>query len=224
MLGTIVNTAAVIVGGCLGLLLKKGMPERITNIYFQAVGLFTIAIGISMVYNMENILIVVASLAVGSILGEWMNIEKGAERLSEWLKKKFKIGSERFSEGLITSFLLFCMGSMGILGAIQEGTTGNSDLLLTKSVMDGFSALLLSAAFGVGVAFAAIPLFLYQGIITLLALASAQFFTPEIIAGITAVGGIMLIGLGINILDIKKLRIMNMLPSLIIVIILLWIF
>ena len=224
MLGTIVNTAAVIVGGCLGLLLKKGMPERLTSIYFQAVGLFTIAIGITMVYNMTNILIIVASLAVGSILGEWMNIEKGAERLSEWLKKKFKIGSERFSEGLITAFLLFCMGSMGILGSIQEGTTGNSDLLLTKSVMDGFSAVLLSAAFGLGVIFASIPLFIFQGGITLLAMLGAEFFSQEIIDGITAVGGIMLMGLGINILEIKKLRIMNMLPSLIIVVILLLIF
>lgn len=224
MLGTIVNTIAVIVGGCIGLLLKKGMPKRLTSIYFQAIGLFTLAIGISMVWNMENILIIVASLVIGSVIGEWLNIEAGTENLSEKLKNKLKIGNERFSEGLITSFLLFCMGSMSILGAIQEGTTGNSDLLLTKSLMDGFSAILLSAAFGLGVIFSAIPLFIFQGTITLLAILGAKFFSPEIISGITVFGGIMLIGLGINILEIKKLRIMNMLPSLLIVIILLWIF
>ncbi|NDV46534.1 DUF554 domain-containing protein [Paludibacter sp. 221] len=224
MLGTIVNTAAVIVGGSLGLLFKKNMPQRITNIYFQAVGLFTLAIGISMVWNMENILIVVASLVVGSMIGEWIDIEAGAEKLSEWLKKKFRIGNERFSEGLITSFLLFCMGSMTILGAINEGLDGNSDLLMTKSLMDGFSSLLLASALGIGVVFSALPMFIFQGGITLLAMWASTFFTPDIINGITAIGGIMLIGLGINLLDIKKLRIMNMLPSLLIVVLLLWIF
>lgn len=224
MLGTIVNTAAVIVGGSLGLLLKKNMPERITKIYFQAIGLFTLAIGISMVWNIDNMLIVVTSLVAGSLIGEWIDIEAGAEKLSEWLKRKFRIGNERFSEGLITSFLLFCMGSMTILGAIQEGLEGNSDLLLTKSLMDGFSALLLASALGIGVVFSSIPLFLFQGGISLLAMWASHFFSPEIISGITAIGGIMLIGLGINLLDIKKLRIMNMLPALVIVALLLWIF
>lgn len=222
MIGTLVNTAAVIVGGSLGLLLKKGMPERIKTIYFQAVGLFTLAIGITMVWNMDRILIVVGSLAIGSVIGEWINIEAGAERLSEYLKKKFNIGSERFSEGIITSFLLFCMGSMTILGAIQEGTGVSSDLLFTKSLMDFFSSMLLASALGAGVVFAAIPLLIFQGGITLLAMSASSFFTPEIIDGITSLGGILLIGLAINILEIKKLRIMNMLPSLILVVILLW--
>ena len=148
MIGTLVNTAAVIVGGAIGLLLKKNMPQRITTIYFQAVGLFTLAIGISMVVKMDHILIVVASMALGSLLGEWLNIEAGAEKLSEYLKKKFRIGSDKFSEGLITAFLLFCIGSMTILGTIQEGTGGSSDLLFTKSLMDFFSAILLASAFG----------------------------------------------------------------------------
>ena len=106
MIGTIVNTATVIVGGCIGLLLKTGMPERLKTIYFQAVGLFTLAIGIGMVWNMEHILVVVSSLVIGSVLGEWWNIEKGTDELSEWTKKKLHIGSEKFSEGLTTSFTL----------------------------------------------------------------------------------------------------------------------
>jgi len=224
MFGTIINTAAVIAGGSLGLLLKKKMPERITAIYFQAVGLFTLAIGISMLRNFDNILIVVSSLVLGSVLGEWIDIERGAEKFGDWLKRKFRIGSDRFSEGLITAFLLFCMGSMTILGAIQDGVEGKSDLLLTKSFMDGFSSLLLASALGIGVLFSAIPLFIFQGSITLLAMWASSFFTPEIINGITSVGGIMLIGLGINLLNIKKLRIMNMLPALVIVAILLWLF
>lgn len=224
MIGTLVNAGAVIVGGIAGLLLNKSMPERFKTIYFQAIGLFTAAIGISMVWNMQHILIVVSSLAVGSLLGEWWNLERGAERLSEYLRKRFRIGNEKFSEGLITAFLLYCIGSMTILGAIQEGTGGSSDLLLTKSLMDGFSSVLLASAFGVGVIFSAIPLLIFQGGITLLAMGASSFFTPEIIQGLTSVGGILLIGLGVNILEIKKLRIMNMLPALLIVVILLWFF
>ncbi|MEI6555724.1 MAG: DUF554 domain-containing protein [Paludibacter sp.] len=224
MIGTLVNTAAVIVGGTIGLLLKKSMPERVTTIYFQAVGLFTLAIGISMAVKMDHILIVVGSLAIGSLLGEWMNLEAGAERMSKYLKKRFRIGSDKFSEGLITAFLLFCIGSMTILGTIQEGTGGSSDLLFTKSLMDFFSGMLLASAFGFGVVVSAIPLFIFQSLLTLLAMYAGSFFTPAIIQGLTSVGGILLIGLGINILEIKKLRIMNMLPALLVVVLLLWIF
>jgi len=174
------------------------------------------------VYNMQHILIVVSSLAIGSLLGEWWNLETGAEKLSLYLKHKFRIGSDKFSEGLVTAFLLYCIGSMTILGAIQEGTSGSSDLLLTKSLMDGFSSIILASAFGVGVIVSAIPLLVFQGGITLLAMYASTFFTPEIVHGLTSVGGILLIGLGINILEIKKLRIINMLPSLLVVALLLW--
>jgi uncharacterized membrane protein YqgA involved in biofilm formation len=224
MIGTLVNAAAVVVGGTVGMLLNKSMPERFKTIYFQAIGLFTIAIGISMVWNMQNIIMVVGSLAVGSLLGEWMNLEVGVERLANALKKRFKIGSEKFSEGLITSFLLFCVGAMTIVGAIDEGTGRSNEVLLTKSMMDGFSAILLASAFGIGVIVSAIPLLIFQGGITLLAMSAASFFTPEIIQGLTSIGGILLIGLGMNILEIKKIRIVNMLPALVVVIIVIWIY
>jgi hypothetical protein len=224
MIGTLVNAGAVIVGGAVGMMFNKSMPERFKTIYFQAVGLFTIAMGIGMVYNMQNILIVVSSVAVGALLGEWMNIERAVDRLSEYLRKKLRIGNEKFSEGLVTSFLLFCIGAMTIVGAIDEGTGRSSEVLFTKSLMDGFSALLLASAFGLGVIFSAVPLLIFQGGITLLAMSASHFFTPEIIAGLTSTGGILLIGLGINILEIKKLRIMNMLPALLVVIVLLSIF
>ncbi|MDD2994914.1 MAG: DUF554 domain-containing protein [Paludibacter sp.] len=224
MIGTLVNAGAVIVGGAVGMLFNKSMPERFKTIYFQAVGLFTIAMGIGMVYNMQNILIVVSSVAVGALLGEWMNIERAVDRLSEYLRKKLRIGNEKFSEGLVTSFLLFCIGAMTIVGAIDEGTGRSSEVLFTKSLMDGFSALLLASAFGLGVVFSSVPLLIFQGGITLLAMSASHFFTPEIIAGLTSTGGILLIGLGINILEIKKLRIMNMLPALLVVVILLSIF
>ena len=224
MIGTLVNAVAVIIGGSIGMLLKKNMPERVTTIYFQAVGLFTIAIGIVMVIKMDHILIVVGSLAIGSVLGEWMNLETGVDKMSNFLKKKLRIGNDEFSEGLITSFLLFCIGSMTIIGALDEGIRGSHELLFTKSLMDFFSAMLLASAFGVGVVFSSIPLLIFQGAITLIAMGASTFFTPELIQGLTSVGGILLIGLGINILEIKKLRIINMLPSLVVVVLLLWIF
>lgn len=224
MIGTLVNAGAVIVGGAVGMMFNKSMPERFKTIYFQAVGLFTMAMGIGMVYNMQNILIVVSSVAVGALLGEWMNIERVVDRLSEYLRKKLRIGNEKFSEGLVTSFLLFCIGAMTIVGAIDEGTGRSSEVLFTKSLMDGFSALLLASAFGLGVIFSSVPLLIFQGGITLLAMSASHFFTPEIIAGLTSTGGILLIGLGINILEIKKLRIMNMIPALLVVVVLLSIF
>ena len=224
MIGTVVNTAAVLIGGLLGLVLKKRMPDRVTTIYFQAIGLFTLAIGASMAVNMEKILIIVSSTALGSLLGEWFDLETGVEKISNYLKDRFKIGSEKFSEGLVTSFLLFCVGSMTILGTIQEGTGGSPDLLFTKSTMDFFSAILLASAMGVGVVFSSVPLFVFQASLTLLAKYAAHFFSDDIILGLTNVGGILLIGLGMNILGIKKLRIMNMLPALVIVVLFIWLF
>ena len=224
MIGTLVNTAAVIGGGVIGLLLKKSMPDRVTTIYFQSIGLFTLAIGASMAIEMEHILIVVSSLAIGSLLGEWWNLEKGAEGISNSLKDRFKIGSEKFTEGLVTSFLLFCVGSMTIIGTIKEGTGGTPDLLFTKSLMDFFSSILLASAFGMGVIFSAVPLFIFQAALTLLARYAGNFFTDNIILELTSVGGILLIGLGINILGIKKLRVMNMLPALVVVVVFLWLF
>lgn len=224
MIGTLVNTAAVVGGAALGLLLKKRMPQRVTTIYFQAIGLFTLAIGASMAIEMENILIVVSSLAIGSLLGEWANIESATAKMSDYLKHRFRIGSEKFSEGLVTAFLLFCVGSLTIIGTIQEGTGGSPDLLFTKSLMDFFSAILLASAFGIGVAIAALPLFIFQASLTLLAKYASSFFTDDIILGLTSIGGILLLGLGFNILGIQKLRIMNMLPSLVIVALLIWLF
>src|SRR5690554_4839014 len=224
MIGTLVNTAVVIIGGLLGLILNKRMPDRVTTIYFQAIGLFTLAIGASMAVSMEKILIIVSSLAIGSLFGEWWDLEDSVEKLSEYLKKRFRIGNERFSEGLVTAFLLFCVGSMTILGTIQEGTGGSPDLLYTKSLMDFFSAILLASAFGSGVVCSALPLFIFQAILTLLAGYAGNLLSEEIIFGLTNVGGVLLIGLSINILGIKQLRIINMLPSLVVVVLLIWIF
>jgi len=223
MLGTIVNTLAVVVGGSIGMLLNKSLHPRFKQIYFQATGLFTIAIGIIMMKDMQNVLVVVASIVVGALLGEWIRLEDSVEKLSEKLKKRLKVGNERFSEGMVTAFMLFCVGAMTIVGAVDEGVGRSSEVLLTKSLMDGFSSILLASAFGIGVVFSAVPLFLFQGSITIFAMYASTFFSAEIIQGLSSVGGILLIGLGINILELKRLRIINMLPALVLVVLFLWI-
>jgi len=224
MLGTWINVAAILVGSCIGLILHSKLPQKIVTIVFQAIGLFTLGIGFIMASKTSSFLIVVFSLVIGAILGELLNLESGIDNLSERLRKKIGSPNDRFSEGLVTAFLLFCTGSMTILGAFEEGLGGKPNLLLAKSLMDGCSSIALSSALGTGVLFSVIPLLIYQGGLTLFAVALGSVFSQPIINELTAVGGILLIGLGINILEIKRLRIVNMLPALAIVVVLAYFF
>ena len=224
MQGTLINAGAIIVGSIVGLIIHSKLPERITTITFQGIGLFTIVLGVSMAMKTSNFLIMIISIVSGSVIGEFLDLENAIVRFSEWIKSKTKFGDDKFSEGFITSSLLFCMGSMAILGAIEEGLGGNPNLLLAKSVLDGVASIVLAASLGIGVIFSAVPLLLYQGGITLFAGSLQHFLTDTIINELTAVGGLLLIGLGISLLEIKKLKIMNMLPSLLIVVILSYVF
>ncbi|MCD6330063.1 MAG: DUF554 domain-containing protein [Candidatus Cloacimonetes bacterium] len=224
MIGTFVNVGAVILGSTIGIILRKKLPEKLTTIAFQAIGLFTIFLGITMAFKTEHYLILIFSLILGSIIGQLIDIDAWLTKISESLKKKWHSKNDKFSEGLVTAFLLFCMGSMTILGAIEEGLGGNPNLLLTKSLLDGFASIALAAALGIGVMLSVIPLLVYQGGLTLCARLFEQSVTLPIINELTAVGGIILIGLGISILEIKKLKVINMLPSLVIVVILTIIF
>jgi uncharacterized membrane protein YqgA involved in biofilm formation len=221
--GTIVNVAAVLAGSTIGLVIGTRLPQKITKSVFNAMGLFTLFLGFYMALKGEQFLVMVFSLIIGTITGELLSLESRMERFSNNLKKALKMGNPKFTEGLITSFLLFCMGSMTILGAIDEGVGNGSNLLFTKSMMDGFSSIALAAVFGLGVTFSVIPLFLFQAGITLLAWWLGDFFPVAIINDLTAVGGILLVGLGINILELKHIRIMNMLPALLFAILFSWI-
>jgi len=223
MLGTIINAAAVILGSSIGLAFKKALSEKYTTIYFQAVGLFTLILGMKMSLKISAPLIVALSLIAGGLVGELCRLEERMNHLGDYLKTRFKIGNERFTEGLITAFLLFCMGSLSILGPVEEGLTGKlSELLKAKSLLDGFSSLLLSSALGIGVLFSVVPLVIYQGGITLIVRLIGKDIPDNYINEITVIGGILLIGLALDILNIKKLRIMNLLPALIFVCIFIW--
>lgn len=214
MTGTLINVGAVILGSLIGIFLNRRLPEKITAIAFQGIGLFTIFLGISMALKTHNYLIMIFSVVIGAISGEILSIEAGMDKFGNYLKKKLGSGNGKFSEGMITAFLIFCMGSMTVLGAIEEGLGGKPNLLLAKSLLDGFASLALASAMGIGVIFSIIPLLIYQGGLTLFASFFGNYFPETVITELTAVGGIILIGLGIRILEIKQLRVLNMLPAL----------
>jgi uncharacterized protein len=214
MLGTIINVAAVIAGSSIGLLLKTRLPEKITAIVFQGIGLVTLFFGVAMSLRSQNWVILILSVVSGAIVGQLLNLDERMNRAGETLKKSLKITNKRFTEGMVTAFLLFCMGSLTVLGAMEEGMNQNPELLLAKSVMDGFSSIALAAAMGVGVMFSVIPLLLYQGGITLFAGSLQNVLSEPLIMEITAAGGIILLGMGINILEIKKIQVLNLLPAL----------
>ncbi len=222
MIGTIVNVVAIAAGSTIGLLLQRGVSKRVQTVLFQVLGLITLVMGVGMVHDMEHVVAVIVSLIVGSLLGMYWDLEGCMDRMGHWLERKVRMGNAQFTKGLVTAFVLFCIGSMTVLGAIQDGMGQGADLLYTKSAMDFCSSIILASTFGVGVLFSVIPLFLFQGTMTLLAGAASAFFTPDMLSGITAVGGIMLIGLGLDILEIKKISIANMLPSLALICLVLW--
>jgi uncharacterized membrane protein YqgA involved in biofilm formation len=226
MKGTIVNVIAIFLGCSVGFILKSKFPEKIGKIIMQSLGLASLLIGAQMALKTNNILFVIFSLVIGGVIGEIIGIEEGLEIFGERVKLKFKSNdsSERFVEGFVTASLLYCVGSMAIMGALKEGLSGNPDILYTKSLMDGVTSLAFTAAMGIGVLFSVIPVFLYQGGITLLARLIKDFLSPEIINEMTAVGGILILGIGFGLLEIKKIKIGNLLPAILVVALLATIF
>ncbi len=218
MKGTIVNVVAIFLGCSAGFILKSKFPEKIEKIIMQALGLASLLIGMQMAIKADNILLVIFSLVIGGVIGEIIDIEAGLERFGERIKRKFKSNntSERFVEGFLTASLLYCVGSMAIMGAIKEGLSGDPDILYAKSLLDGVTSIAFTAAMGIGVLFSAIPVFLYQGGITLLARNIKDFLSPEIINEMTAVGGILIWGIGFGLLGIKKIKVGNLLPAILV--------
>jgi hypothetical protein len=223
MTGTILNTAAILVGGLLGLRFGQLLSEKSRETIIIGLGLFTIGISVKMFLETNNSLIVLGGLLIGGLLGEYLQIESRLNKLGIRLEKIFNGKStspssgSSFVRGFITSSVLFCIGPMAILGAIQDGLIGDYQLLAIKSVMDGFAAFALSSTLGVGVLFSAPIVFLYQGGFSLLAVQLQGIMSPVMIAEMTATGGLLLIGLAISsLLEIKHIRVGNFLPSLVI--------
>lgn len=221
MTGTVINVITVVIGSILGLLFGAKLPERLRETVLSAIGLFTMVLGIQMFLETNNALIVLAALLLGAMLGEWLRIEDNLEKLGSFLRMRFApslINQDlsRFVEGFLAASILFCVGPMTILGSIQDGLTGNYSLLATKAVMDGFSALAFASTMGVGVAFSALVILIFQGGLSLLASQIQSVVTAAMISEMSAAGGVILVGIAIsNILNIRKVRSGNFLPALI---------
>lgn len=221
MTGTIINVITVIAGGTLGTLLGERLPSRIRHIVMQGVGLVTLAVGMSMAITTKNFLLVLISIVVGGILGEWWGLEERLDKAGKWLEAKAArfpvLMRGEFTKGFVTASLVFCVGPMTILGSIQDGLSGDYTLLAIKSVLDGFSALAFAASMGMGTTFSAITVLVYQGILTLGASLFQTVLTDAIITEMTATGGVMILGIGLLLLEIKRVRVANFLPALAIV-------
>ncbi len=229
MTGTLINIAAVVAGGVLGLVFGARLPERLRQTIVAALGLFTLALGLRMFLQTQNPILALGGLLIGGLLGEWWRIEDGLQWLGARLEARFvggdktEEGSGRFVRGFLMASLLFCVGPMTILGSIQDGLSGDYSLLAIKAVLDGFAALALSSTLGLGVLFSVLVILIYQGGISLLAGQAQAILTAPMIAEMTAVGGLLLLGLAISsLLSIKPIRVGNLLPSLLATPLLVW--
>lgn len=216
MLGNILNVVAIIVGGLLGAFLKEGIKENHKDIIIGALGLSALVMGITSAIKTENLILMIISLIVGSLVGESLDIEHRMDGIGEKLSKALGKEDSDISRGLVTSTLVFCIGAMAIMGPLEAGLNNDNSVLYVKAILDGITALIFASNLGIGVVFSAVPVFIYQSSITLLAFYIKDFISPDLILELSAVGGVLIMAIGLNLLDLKKMRVGNMLPSVLI--------
>ncbi len=214
MLGTIVNCLTIIGGSLIGILFRNGIPEKYNHTVMQAIGLSVILIGLKSALGCNDLLIIIISLALGSLLGEWIGIEAYLNRLGNFLETKFSKTSTSFSAGFVTASLIYCVGSMAIVGSLESGLTGNHATLFAKATLDGIVSIILSSSLGIGVMFSTVPVFVYQGAITLAAGLLKPLLIPAVVSQMSATGGLLILALGLNMIREKKLKVGNMLPAI----------
>ncbi|MFW5684643.1 MAG: DUF554 domain-containing protein [Spirochaetota bacterium] len=220
MIATIINAAAVVLGSLIGLVLNRRIGERIKEVLFAGIGVVTLVIGMSMALEMQRVLYLALAVVIGGIVGTWWGVEDAILRLGEFLRRRFErsdSGSE-FAYGFLRASVLFCVGAMTIIGSFQAGVDGDYQLLLTKSVMDGFMSILFAASMGIGVAFSALVILVYQGGLTLLAVSISPWVSELMLSEITAVGGALIIMIGINLLNLKHIKTADYIPAILVVI------
>lgn len=216
MIGTLVNAGAIVAGGVIGLLLQKGIKDRYKTTIMQAISLSVMLIGVRSALNATDLLGVIVCLAIGSLIGEAIQIEQWLEALGVYAEKRFSRSADGgFSKGFVTASLVFCVGSMAIVGSLESGLAGNHATLFAKSLLDGITSVVFASTFGSGVIFSAAPVLLYQGAITSGATLLKPFLTADVIAQMSSVGGILIAAIGINMLQLTRIKIGNMLPAII---------
>lgn len=217
MLGVIVNSISICIGGLIGLVFKNLIKESYKETVMNGIGLCVILIGITSAIKTKSMLPIIISIVIGSLIGEMLNIEEKLNNLGDWIGEKFSKEGGSFSKGFVTTTLIFCVGAMSIVGSLESGLKGSHDTLYAKSILDGVTSIVFGSTLGIGVAFSSISVLIYQGLIVLSASMVKDFFTPQMINEVSALGGLLIIAIGINILNIKKIKIGNMIPSLIII-------
>lgn len=225
MIAVLTNTATVLIGSALGLLLKKGIPERVSKAVMVAIGLCTVYIGIDGALSGSNTIVLIVSMVLGTIVGTLIDIDEKINRVGEYFEKKMKRsdGKTTIAEGFMTGSLLFCVGAMTIVGSLNAGLSGDNELLFTKSILDLISSCMLASTLGIGVMFAAVFVLVFQGALVLLAGLLQNVLTdPALIAEITCAGSVMIIGLGLNILGLSKFKVANLMPAILFVPLIYW--
>ncbi len=213
MLGNIVNAAAIIIGGLVGLLCRGGIPEKYNKTVVHAISLAVLVIGIRGAMKSNALLIIILSLALGSLMGEVLKIEERLVTFGKLLEKRFSGDDEGFYKGFVTATLLFCVGSMGIVGALESGLTGDHQTLFAKATLDGIFSIILGSSMGMGVLFSFFPVLIYQGGITLAAVFIKPYLQPDVVAQMSAVGGVLIMAIGFNFVTDAKIRIGSMIPA-----------
>lgn len=213
MLGTIVNSLAIIIGSLAGLLFRNGIPEKYNQTVMQVLGLCVVLIGIKGALGSEDLLIIIVSCALGALIGERIGIENYLDRVGKFLQSHFSGSAGGFSTGFVTASLMYCVGSMAIVGALESGLAGNHATLFAKSTIDGIVSVILSSSMGIGVLFSAGSVLIYQGLITLAAGLLKPLLVPAVVSQMSATGGLLIIGIGLNMIREKKLKVGNMLPA-----------
>ena len=214
MLGVLINGAAIIVCSLLGMFLFRNIPERFEVIITKALGLCILFVGIKGSLENQRVILLILCMVLGSIVGELLDIDKGMSALGDWAEKKLGFKEGNFSKGFVSASILFCTGSMAIVGAMQSGLLGNHETLIAKSILDGSISIVFASTMGIGVAFSSIPVVIYEGFIALLAGFVKVYLTTEIITEMSAVGSLIIAAIGFNFLDIKKIKVANMIPAI----------
>lgn len=227
MTGTLVNTVTVLAGGTLGSFLGAGLPVKMKETVITGMSLVVVVLGVRMALGTENVLIVLGSVSLGGIAGEILGIQKKLDGLGNFLERKASssplLSRGRFSQGFVTASLVFCIGPMTVLGSIQDGLTGDSSLLLVKSMLDGFAALAFASAFGMGVTASALVVLLVQGTLTLGASFFSGILTEAMVTEMSAAGGVIMLGISVHMLELKSIRLANYLPALVFAPLIVWI-
>lgn len=214
MKGTLINVAAILGGTSLGILLKTRLPDRVSNVVIQGIGIFTVFLGIRLALQTQSAITTLFSLIIGGIIGAVLDIEGRLERVASRLETRLATQESRIAEGFLTATLLFCVGPMAIIGSLEDGISGNYHILMTKSMMDGFCSIAFGAAMGIGVALSAVAVLVYQGGLTALSSVMSKVLTDAAIAEMTATGGLLIVGIGFDMLGIKKIQAANLLPAI----------